>query len=153
MHAIVPAALDFPIMPPPAASTCSGSSIGSFVACSSPPPHSSQQPRRQQHHSSMSSPAPALHCDTSPIDTLKCIPSSNNRTRAMRAPQCTASLGDCCFSRGLTTLRPPYHRRRSTWRAAHFFPSSLPLPKIYSFMCGVVCRSAGMHGCSARSLA
>jgi hypothetical protein len=143
-HAIVRAALDFPIMPPPAASTCSGSSIGSFVACSS----------RLSSFTRQSSSLAACHrllprcdtVDTSPIDTLLCT-SRQHQSHPSYASSTLHNIACRVFCSLLTHSAHSTTIQSARGKAANFFASS-PARDFYTSQPAFTCRYAGMHGCS-----
>ncbi|KAM0711385.1 hypothetical protein Q7P35_002125 [Cladosporium inversicolor] len=89
------------------------------------------------------------------MDTLICSLRRHNRTRAMQAPQCTAShlvYHSRCLAINDSESRPEHPLRESTWsETANFLPPPLRETVILSHA-ALVCRSAGMHWCVACSL-
>ena len=127
--AIVRAPLDFPIMPPPAASTCSGSSIGSFVACSSfalaasspgcSSNMSSPGPVRYEPHRHRHAPVRSLATQSQPSyagSTVHCVPCRLSFRCLAIPPQSTTAV-------------------RARGEVGNFFASS-PARGYYTSTCG-----------------
>lgn len=144
-HAIVRAPLDFPIMPPPAASTCSGSSIGSFVACSS-----FARPRSSSSMW-MSSPAPVRY--EPHRHRLALVPSAATQSQPSYAGSTVHNV-PCRLSFPLpdnSTQSTTAVRARG--ETANFFASS-PARDYYTFTCGPPlpqCRDASLARLSRAS--